>query len=73
MNGVTNVLMYVKSNDETPVAQQLLLGMPGIRRVRRGKSAAGALLVDYEHARISAQHILAGLHNHGVTASLVGM
>lgn len=73
MNGVTNILMYVKSNGETPAAQQLLLGMPGIRRVRQGKSAAGALLVDYEHARISAQQILAGLRDRGVTASLVGM
>lgn len=76
MKAFTNVLMYVQSGGESHAsnhAHKLLEDMPGIKRVRHGRSAASALLVDYDQEEISAQQMLAGLRSRGLTASLVGM
>lgn len=72
----TNVVVHLSGSadsSERAGLEKIIAAQPGVGRARLSPKVERLLLVDYDPAATSAQHILKAVRDRGVAARLVGM
>lgn len=75
-NRVTSVIVHLAGaadSKECAGIEKTIAAQPGVDRARLSPKIERMLLVDYDPAATSAQHILDAVQNRGVSARLVGI